>query len=115
METIEITSESIEMAFSGFMFSFASLQYYIYPSVFTHFSSSWANTLLPYVLTYIPLYHICLDCRGLEELFHKKKTWLFIVMDPMRVSCFKLSNSADSKYVPMILSKEEWSGVTGYS
>ena len=44
------------------------------------------------------MYHICLDCRGLEELFHKKKTWLFIVMYPMRVSCFKLSNSVDSKY-----------------
>ena len=58
------------------------------------------NFFYMYLHTRIPMFHISLDCRGLEELFHKKKkTWLFIVMDPMRVSYFKLSDPADGKYV----------------
>ena len=77
VKTIEITSESMEMAFSGLMLNFARLKFTIlYPSVFTHFFF-FLDKYTFAIRTYIPMNHICLDCRGLEELFHKKRNMAF--------------------------------------
>ena len=99
VETIEITSESMEMAFSGLMLSFTRLKFTILdPSVFTHFFFLLGQIHFCYnVHTYLCTTFVWI-VEVLKSSSTRKKTWLFIVMYPMRVSCFKLSNSADSKH-----------------